>query len=555
MKFSKLIIRNFRSVGPPGIDLRFHETDNLAVLVGANGSGKSNLIDALGIVLGIYPFSRFDVDECDFYNRNTDQELVIELHLLCPLVERDVYQRKYEIHGFRFRAWRKQRGDGKGVLAKEHYCFGGDGKTIVKSSLMYKKASEKDPDPENTMRPVLAQDHAWKIGSAFYLDAPSLETFFNKTSGYGPLGRLFELYRDDFEAEHNVYPGSGEKKESSRSAFQRCSKELTSVLRTEKLKQIESKLSSHVAAYLGLKSGSPLSVALALPTHQELFDKVVGLQVTERVSSPPLPAERLGSGHRALLRLAAIETLLDIKDSKQPLLLIIEEPEIYLHVHLQRYFSDVLQRVARLGHQIIFTTHSTDFVNLARPQEIVRVGKNTRGSTTSKQVPSTTTLSFDSVSRKLRRIGNEEIFFASHAFLTEGQDDQGVLELLFQKKGIDVSVHSISVVGCDSANNLPDYIGLCAHLGIDFYAVHDEDDPKTDDRRNKKIAAAANGSGQKVPSLHKYVPCLEATMGEVKHCGIEKLLVLLKDKSYVDIGKQFPDLVKPVDEFAASRGF
>jgi predicted ATPase len=554
LKFSKLLIRNFRSIDATGLELDFHESNNLMVLVGANGTGKSNVLDALGIVLGVYPFSRFDVDEFDFHNKNTERDLIIELHLNQPLFERDVYQQKYEIHGFRFRAWRKVRGDGKGILSKEHYCFGSDGKTIVKSSRIYRKASEKDPDPENAMRPVLAQDHAWKLGRTFYLDAPSLEGFFDKTTGFSPLGRLFELYREDFPADHNQYPPEGDRKQPARLAFESMSRVLASVLRTAKLAQIEEGLSNHVANYLGLRASDPLTVALALPTHEELFEKVLGLHVRENKNAPTLPAERLGSGHRALLRLATIETLLTFQNSKESLLLLIEEPEIYLHVHLQQYFSDVLQRVSEQGHQIVFTTHSTEFIDLARPRGIVKVGKRSTGSTDVRQVPAKTSISFANVRRKLRRLGNEEIVFAAHAFLTEGQDDQGVFEMVFQKKGIDVSVHSISIVNCDSAGNLPDYIELCAHLGIDFYVVHDEDDPKREQKRNQSIATAVAKAAPKCQSLFKFTPCLESAIGEDKHCGLDRLLSALEGKNYAEVTQSFPDLIKPVEEFLSTRG-
>jgi predicted ATPase len=554
LRFSKLVIKNFRSIDAIGLTLQFQAGNNLAVLVGANGSGKSNVLDAIGIVLGVYPFSRFEVDETDFHNKNTGQELIIELHLNPPLLERDVYQQKYEIHGFRFRAWRKVRGDGKGVLSKEHYCFGGDGKTIVKSTRIYKKASEKDPDPENTVRPILVQDYSWKLGRIFYLDGPSLERFFEKTTGFGPLGRLFELYRDDFPAEHNQYPILGEKKEPARIVFEKRSLELASVLRTAKLKQIEDGLSNHVASYLGLQASDPLSIALALPTHQELFEKVVGLQVTERKDGPTLPAGRLGSGHRALLRLATVETLLELQDSDESLWLLIEEPEIYLHVHLQRYFSEVLQKVSKSGHQIIFTTHATEFVDLERAYEIIRLGKDSAGSTTSKQVPEKTTFGFTSVSRKVRRLGNEELFFSAHALLTEGQDDQGVIELLCRKKGLDLNAHSVSVINCDGADNLADYISLCTHLGIDFYVVHDEDDPKKDEKRNLAIEAAVKKAAVKHSSLFKYVPFLEAAMGQKKHCGLEKLHSVLEGMTYEQISKDFPNLVKSVEDFSGTRG-
>lgn len=61
MRFSKLVIRNFRSIDAVGLTLQFQAENNLAILVGANGTGMSNVLDALGIVLGVYPFSRFEV--------------------------------------------------------------------------------------------------------------------------------------------------------------------------------------------------------------------------------------------------------------------------------------------------------------------------------------------------------------------------------------------------------------------------------------------------------------------------------------------------------------
>ena len=71
MRFSKLIISNFRSIGPDGLEIRFSHGQNRANVVGANGSGKTNILTALGIVLGTYPFSRFSVDETDFHVRNS----------------------------------------------------------------------------------------------------------------------------------------------------------------------------------------------------------------------------------------------------------------------------------------------------------------------------------------------------------------------------------------------------------------------------------------------------------------------------------------------------
>ena len=75
MKFSKLLIRNFRSIANDGLEITFASDHNGAVIVGANGSGKTNVLTALGIVLGTYPFTRFSPDDSDFHGRNMTEEV------------------------------------------------------------------------------------------------------------------------------------------------------------------------------------------------------------------------------------------------------------------------------------------------------------------------------------------------------------------------------------------------------------------------------------------------------------------------------------------------
>jgi predicted ATP-dependent endonuclease of OLD family len=554
LKFSRLFIKNFRSVSNDGLEIRFTSDCNLSAIVGANGSGKTNVLEALARVLGVYPFSRLLPEEQDFWNKDTDNDLLIELDLDPPLVDRDVYQKEYEIFGLRYRAWRRMRGDGKGILSHEHYCLDKNRKTIVKPRRIFKKTQREAETIDNSQLPVIATDQAWKLGEAFYVDAPSLERFFDRTSGWSPMGRLFDIYRDDFSAAHNTYTDSGGRSMPSRDALERLSRHLTAVLKTQKLKDIENNLSEKFRGYLGTTvTHQPLSVEFALPSHRELFDKAIALHVSDRVSGPTLPIDSLGSGYRALLRLAVIETLLDMDESKGQYLLLIEEPEIYLHVHLQRHFSRLIRHIAARGNQIIFSTHASTFVNLESPHEIARLSKTVEGATTARQASPDFVFDFQKAKRKVRRSGSEELFFADHVVLTEGQDDQGVWEILLRAAGVDIDANSISVVDCNSANNLSDYIRLCSAFGIDWYAIHDEDDPVKNIKRNKGIKDAAEAAKPKYPSLHTYKPDLETTIGERKHCGLDRLLAKLNEKSYEAIRKAFGNLVLPVDEFISTR--
>lgn len=553
MRLSKLVIRNFRSVGDDPVVVAFSASDNLAVLVGVNGAGKSNILHALGIVLGIYPFSRFEPTEQDFHCGDTERELTIELHLSEPLVERDIYQAEFKIAGFRMRCHRLARGDGKGILRHEHTCFGADGKNLVKPERIAKKAKAGEEKVDAGYRPLVASDYTWKLGRLFYLDAPSLEKFFDRTTGYSPLGRLFDLYRDDFEADANEFEIRPDEWIPSRDAFSRLSKKLGEILRTQKLTDIESELSRHTSGYLGLPTEESLRIEFALPQHRELFDKAVSLRIADCAGIPSLPAEQLGSGTRALLRLAVIESLLALSETDRKLVFLIEEPEIYLQVHLRRYFRRVLKRLSDGGHQIVCTTHSPEFVDLGYPAEVVRCVRSDAGSTLVRQVAPDTSFDLGGIRTKLRSTGNTDLFFARHALLTEGQDDQAAIEYLLRAAGVDPDSHAISVIQCGSANNLPDYIALCGHLGIDCFVVHDEDDPIAHAKRNDRIARAVTALGQPKSSLHLYRPRLEEALGEQSKCGLDALLAKLEGKSYDEIKTEYPEAVVPVETFRVTR--
>jgi hypothetical protein len=84
---------------------------------------------------------------------------------------------------------------------------------------------------------------------------------------------------------------------------------LAEILRTSKLEEIENGLSSHVKQYLGYAPTEPLKVQFGMPSHRDLFEKYIGLQVVERSQIPPLPIDRMGDGYRALLRVAVLQTL------------------------------------------------------------------------------------------------------------------------------------------------------------------------------------------------------------------------------------------------------
>ncbi|HWJ49919.1 MAG TPA: AAA family ATPase, partial [Solirubrobacteraceae bacterium] len=64
------------------------------------------------------------------------------------------------------------------------------------------------------------------------------------------------------------------------------------------------------------------------------------------------------------------------------LVLLIEEPELYLRPQAQRYLYRLLRRFADAGNQVIYSTHSPSFLNVARLEELALVQRHPESGTT-----------------------------------------------------------------------------------------------------------------------------------------------------------------------------
>ncbi len=82
----------------------------------------------------------------------------------------------------------------------------------------------------------------------------------------------------------------------------------------------------------------------------------------------------MGSGIQSAIVIAIINAYREIKRSGA--ILIIEEPEVFLHPHTRRYFYSLLKSLAESGNQIFYSTHSIEFVRLEDYKNICIIRKN-----------------------------------------------------------------------------------------------------------------------------------------------------------------------------------
>ena len=166
------------------------------------------------------------------------------------------------------------------------------------------------------------------------------------------------------------------------------------------------------------------------------------------------------------------------------LLLLIEEPELYLRPQAQRYLYRLLREFALAGNQVIYSTHSPAFLNVARLDELVFVERLPRTGTRALQPKP---MSADEDFRVMTEFdaARSELFLARAVVLVEGLTEKLVLPFVFAALGHDVDREAISIVECGGKPNLPLFARICRATGIPFLVMHD-----SDRKASGKLAAA-----------------------------------------------------------------
>jgi predicted ATPase len=201
-------------------------------------------------------------------------------------------------------------------------------------------------------------------------------------------------------------------------------------------------------------------------------------------AGPPLDAfraalvERLAGGTdgSATGAAAALVSTLEASDSLAGLVLLIEEPELYLRPQAQRYLYRLLRRFAEAGNQVIYSTHSPSFLNVGRLDELALVQRDRFGGTS---VAQPEPIAPDDDFRVLTEFDAErsELFLARAALLVEGQTEKLAFPFVFDALGHDLDREGISIVACGGKGNLPLFARVCRASGVPFVAVFDRDAP------------------------------------------------------------------------------
>ena len=211
------------------------------------------------------------------------------------------------------------------------------------------------------------------------------------------------------------------------------------------------------------------------------------------------PAD-LGSGYHILFAYALAKYIFKLE--KEPVIFLIDEPEMHLHIDWQnklfRQFAD------EENVQVIYSTQSENFLSLKYWKNI-RTIKN--GEIFPKQDTLDHLVKIGTESYRIEEViqdyadrnlhvstflrENLELLFSQKCILVEGPAEKYALTKLLNLYGCDVAKYSVSIIPVWGKGKVKQYQLMCKCFGVDFYTIFDHD---REERENSYIEAnAVNG--------------------------------------------------------------
>ena len=213
---------------------------------------------------------------------------------------------------------------------------------------------------------------------------------------------------------------AGEPQAEGVQRFQELMLTALELLRTPNFRALEATIKERSLRLLGLDASSDSD---ALDFHFAPFDTMAfykNLELHVREAGFDINASELGEGMQNVLVLAILQAYEQRR--RQGAIILIEEPEMFLHPQVQRSMYKTLQRIGE-NNQLIYSTHSPHFVALPDYRDVRLVRRGASGTEVQ-----TSPLPFDEKRRDklIKELDPErnELFFASRLLLVEGDTEK-----------------------------------------------------------------------------------------------------------------------------------
>lgn len=176
------------------------------------------------------------------------------------------------------------------------------------------------------------------------------------------------------------------------------------------------------------------------------IEKTIINKETGRVSS----MDSLSEGYKSIYTLSLLEAYIEEKKTA-PYIIMIEDPEMYLHPQLQKVASEILYRLSK-KNQVIFSTHSPNMIFNFTSKQIRQVMLDKEYTT--KINPRT---NIDHILDDLGYTAND-MMNVNFVFFVEGKQDRNRLPLILDKYYTEAD--RVSIITTNSCTNIKTYANL-----------------------------------------------------------------------------------------------
>ena len=405
MRIQKLHIKNFRYIR----SLEISDIENALILVGKNNVGKTAVLSALCAVGGQY-----EIAETDFNEKKQNIEIDITLEITQEDLE--LLHRLRKVSSYRrmeiwMREFQKKLPSYKGNMLTFSYIANYNGR--IRLSDGYHKNNP-------TIREVFPK--------IYYLDS--------QRDLNGIQDSLLSFMEDDLlnqmRADCCLFDRSkkcnhcfscigliNQKMPSQLNAFE------TEKLLEYKLYQLNlDSFSQRVNENFHKNGGTSGTICYELTCNTDRIFQV-NAYLESKESHVPEHISSLGKGMRSIYMLSLLESYLE-DEERVPGMILMEDPEIFLHPTLQKKSSEILYRLSRKS-QVIFTTHSPNLLFQFNSRQIRQMVLDEDGYSVIR--------SHTNLSAILDDLGftASDLLNVSFVFIVEGKQDKSRLPLLLEK--------------------------------------------------------------------------------------------------------------------------
>lgn len=455
MKITDLRIQNFKSIH----DMHIPDIENALILVGQNNTGKTTVLDAIRAVGGGYVIGPEDFGEAG-------TKIRIQVSIAFTEEDLDLLRRRGVVSQYR----KKETWMQEFCSRLPSYCGG----TLTFTMTANRDGRIRYQDGINKNNPYIKEvfPQIYHVDTERRLE--QLQSDMLLLQEHEILKRMRSgccMFNQARECNH-CFDCIGLIEQKSPAQLDALE---TSKLLDYKLYHLNLDTFARMVNDCFHKNGGRESILYSMNRDVEKI-----LEVTTEIRHPaqnvPRPISRMGKGMRSIYLFSLLEAYTQIEENLASVIMI-EDPEIFLHPSLQKVCGTILYRLAA-KNQVIFTTHSPNLLANFSSRQIRQVVLREDGSSDIRKKTD--------ISAILDDLGYTagDLMNVNFVFIVEGKQDKSRLPLLLARYYSETTdsqgnLSRIAIITTNSCTNIKTYANLKymnqIYLRDQFLMVRDSD--------------------------------------------------------------------------------